>query len=162
MSSFPKSCHLVFALLIALAIPALAADGIKRTSPLAYDKAHEITVRGTIQRVVSQPAGTEHKSITLIVVNGESTREVALGSFLPKDVEDLMVERKPIQLIGAMQTFRGRQTLMVRRIILDGRTVEVRNEHGFFLRPNQKPMESHPTAAATGSAKGNAQPGDQQ
>jgi hypothetical protein len=157
MSLILRSCRVVPMLLILLAIPAMA-NLPNRPHSGGYDKTHEITVQGTIQKVISSPAGVGHESLSLMVVSGQSTREVALGSFLTKDVEALLVAQKPIQLIGAMQTIKGRPTLIVREFIINGRTVEVRNEHGFFLRPGQKFFQ--PQHAAKAQAQGNVQQGD--
>jgi len=161
MSQFLKYCHLVPVLLIALAISA-SADSPIRPSSFAYDMAHEVTVQTIIQKVISQPAGAGHESLSLVITHGDSTQEVDLGSFLPKDAQDLLVAKKSVQLIGAMQTFKGKQTFMVRQFILDGHVVAVRNEHGFFLRPNQKPIEFHHVAAVSVPAHGNVQQGEKQ
>jgi hypothetical protein len=161
MSQFFKYCHLVPVLLIALAISA-SADSPIRSSSFAYDMAHEVTVQAIIQKVVSQRAGAGHESLSLVITHGDSTQEVDLGSFLPKDAQDLLVAKKPVQLIGAMRTFKGKQTFMVRQFILDGHVVAVRNEHGFFLRPNQKPIEFHHVAAASVPAQGKVQQGEKQ
>lgn len=98
-----------------------------------YDAAHEITINGTVQEVVTKhvlgsPAGTH-----LLVSGEQGTVDAHVGPFLTKDTQEALHTGLPVQIVGAMQEIHGKQYLLARQLIFGGRTVAVRNEHGFLV-----------------------------
>jgi hypothetical protein len=137
---------LLLALLVAVALPAVAAPGSKGThlpSRFAYDKAHEITFNGTISQVVSHPAkGTLPLGTHLMVASSGTTRDVHLGSLLSKEVtETVLRPGQPVQIVGMNMTLRGKSVVLARQVITGGRLITVRNENGFLVM-GTKPRRS--------------------
>jgi len=98
-----------------------------------YDAAHEITINGTVQEVVTKHALGSPAGMHLLVSRAESTVDAHVGSFLTKDVQEALHTGLPIQIVGAMEEIHGKQYLLARQLIFGGHTVAVRNERGFLV-----------------------------
>lgn len=113
-----------------------------------YDAAHEITLNGTVQEVLTRhilgsPAGTH-----LMVAGPQGMVDVHIGSFLTKDTREALHMGLPIQVVGAEQTLHGRQYLLARQIIFGGRTLTLRSSKGFLLLPaSSRRASSRPRTA---------------
>jgi hypothetical protein len=134
---------LLLALLVAVALPAVAAPGSKGThhpSQFAYDKAHEITFNGTISQVVSHPAkGTLPLGTHMMVSSGGTMRDVHLGSFLSREVtKGVLRPDQPVQIVGMNMNLRGKNVVLARQVITGGRVITVRNENGFLVMEGAK------------------------
>jgi hypothetical protein len=133
---------LLLALLFAVALPAAAAsnNGKHPPSMFAYDKAHEITFNGTISQVVSHPAkGSVPLGMHMMVVSDGITRDVHLGSYLPKEVtQNVLRPNQPVQIVGVNMTLNGKPVVLARQVITGGRQITVRNENGFLVMQGTK------------------------
>ena len=150
---------LLLALLVAVALPAVAGSGNNGKhppSPLAYDKAHEITFNGTIAQVVSHPAKGSLIGMHMMVASGGTTRDVHLGSYLPKETQNALRSSQPVQIVGMNVTLHGKPIVLARQVITGGRLITVRNEHGFPVRQGAKPS-SHRIHDYRTAAKGGLQ-----
>jgi len=132
------SAGLLSGLLFAVMVLPLGAQPASESRPgrgfgPVYDAAHQITVTGTVQEVVSKhvfgsPAGTH-----LLVSQMEGMVDAHVGPFLAKDVQEALHTGLPVQIVGVMQEIHGKQYLLARQLTYGGRTVAVRNEHGFLV-----------------------------
>jgi hypothetical protein len=142
-SRLPNSTRMIAGLLTSLLFAILTLPLTAQSTPessstrpmsFGYDKAHEITLNGTIQEVVTQrresgsPAG-----LHLLVVGSRGVVDAHLGPFLTKDVQEALHAGTPIQIVGAMQAFQGKNYLLARQVIFGGRLVTVRSENGFLV-----------------------------
>jgi hypothetical protein len=91
----------------------------------------EITLTGTIQQVVSDPAPRQPQGVHLIVASPQGLFDVSAGPYLAKDVKDSLSSGQPVQVTGVLRTFNGQRYLLVREMNVAGRQVTVRNQHGF-------------------------------
>jgi hypothetical protein len=134
---------LLLALLVAVALPAVAAPGSKGThlpSRFAYDKAHEITFNGTISQVVSHPAkGSLPLGTHMMVASDGTMRDVHLGPFLSKEVtKNVLRPDQAVQIVGMNMTLHGKSVVLARQVITGGRVITVRNEHGMLVIQDTK------------------------
>jgi hypothetical protein len=141
---------LLLALLVAVALPAVAAPGSKGThlpSQFAYDKAHEITFNGTISQVVSHPAKGSLLGTHMMVASGGTMRDVHLGSYLSKEVTKTVLRPdQPVQIVGMNMTLHGKSVVLARQVIAGGRVITVRNENGFLVMGSKNPGRTLITA----------------
>jgi hypothetical protein len=143
-SRLSKPTRMIASLLTGLLFAIFAFPLSAQTSPdsraprplsLGYDKAHEITINGTIRQVVTQTRGSGSPAgLHLLVASSRATVDAHLGPFLTKDTQELLHSGTPVQIIGAMQTFHGKNYLLARQVIFGGRVITVRGENGFLLR----------------------------
>jgi hypothetical protein len=98
-----------------------------------YDAAHEITIYGTVQEVVTKHVLGSPAGIHLLVSQTAGMVDAHVGAFLAKDVQEALHTGLPVQIVGSMQEINGKQYLLARQLIFGGRMVAVRNEHGFLV-----------------------------
>jgi hypothetical protein len=144
---------LLLALLVAVALPAVAAPGSKGThlpSRFAYDKAHEITFNGTISQVVSHPAkGSLPLGMHMMVASDGTMRDVHLGRFMSKEAKTVLRPDQPVQIVGMNMNLHGKSVVLARQVITGGRVITVRNENGFLV-----PQDTKRFVRRTNTAKG--------
>ena len=126
-------------LLLAISATPLGAQPASETHVghgfgVVYDAAHEITLTGTVQEVVTRhmtgrPAGTH-----LMVAGPQGLVDAHVGPYLSKEMKEALHTGTPVQLVGAMASLRGKKYLMVRELNVGGTNVTVRSEHGDLVR----------------------------
>lgn len=125
----------LIALLAILAVPLISqpADSHTETAVPGYDRAHEITVTGTIQEVVAAPQAGSPAGLHLLVNGPEGAFDAALGPYMTKEIRAALRAGAAVQIVGAIEKAHGREYLLVRQVSFDGRTVTVRNLNGALL-----------------------------
>jgi len=112
-----------------------AADSSAQRSLIpAYDKAHEITLNGTVQEVVTKHVAGTPFGMHLMVAGPEGMVDAHLGPYLTKDTQEALHAGLPMQIVGAVEEHNGKSFLLARQLIFAGRTVTVRSENGFLVR----------------------------
>jgi len=98
----------------------------------AYDAAHEITVNGTIQTIVTRHTKGSPAGMHLIVMGPEGVVDAHVGPFLSKANREALQEGMPVHIVGAMALQHGKSYLMARELTVGNRTITVRSEHGLL------------------------------
>lgn len=126
---------LLFAMVTIQPVAQTAADS-RAQSPLipSYDKAHEITLKGTVQEVVTKRVPGSPFGMHLLVTGPEGEVDAHVGPYLSKDTQEALHAGLPVQIVGAMEDVHGKHYLLARQLIFGGRTVTVRSENGFLMR----------------------------
>ncbi len=126
---------------------AAQAAPAQRAFNAPYDKAHEITITGAIDRVVTQRIAGNPVGLHLLVAGSQGTVDAHLGAFLSRDIVDALHTGEPVEIIGAMKTINGKDYLLARQLTVDGRTIIIRNQRGFlmhsFSRKSPSPIGSN-------------------
>jgi len=145
--SVPVIAGLIAGMLVAiLAIPLCAQPGdesrpAQGIGPV-YDAAHEITLSGTIESVVTKHTPGSPVGMHLLIAAENGTVDAHVGPFLGKDVQEALHSGLPVHIVGAMQEIRGKQYLLVRQLSFGGRTITVRSEHGLLAGPTHRAREA--------------------
>jgi hypothetical protein len=143
---------LIASLLLAIFTLPLSAQAVPdaratRPASLGYDKAHEITLNGTIQEAVSMRVTGSPIGLHLMVASSKGIVNAHLGPFLDKGTLEGLHTGTPVQIVGAMETIDGNDYLLARQVIFGGRLVTVRSENGFLVRAhNPRPARSTPAS----------------
>jgi hypothetical protein len=116
-----------------------AASTTSRATSGGQATVNEITVTGTIQQVVSEPASGRPQGLNLVLASPRGAVDVSVGPYLVSDVKENLSAGQPIQIAGFMRTFNGQNYLLARELNIDGRQVTVRNQHGFLVRSQSRP-----------------------
>jgi hypothetical protein len=98
-----------------------------------YDAAHEITVTGTIQKVVTKHVKGSPAGMHLLVAGPQGLVDAHVGAFLGKETRTTLHAGTPIELVGAMTSIRGKSYLFVRQLTVGDNTVTVRGKHGLLV-----------------------------
>jgi len=112
-----------------------------------YDRAHELTLNGTIQAAISQRTSGRPVGLHLLVASPQGVVDAHLGPYLTKDTQESLRSGQAVQIAGAMEKIHGRNYLLARQLIFAGRLVTVRSERGLLLRaqPLARPNTSKTT-----------------
>jgi hypothetical protein len=138
----PKPSQLLAVLLTASLFGIFTLQPSAQTAPdthtahpmsFGYDKAHEITIEGTIQEVVTRHTAGSPAGLHLLVGASQGVVDAHLGQFLTKDARESLHTGTPVQIVGAMETIHGKSYLLARLLILNGQSIAVRNQRGFLL-----------------------------
>ncbi len=113
---------------------------------VVYDAAHEITLTGTVQEVITRHMPGEPAGMHLMVAGPQGFVDAHVGPFLNKETKEALHTGTPVQLVGAMASVRGKQYLLVRELNVGGSKVTVRNEHGFLVRSPGSTAKTRETA----------------
>jgi hypothetical protein len=125
-------------LLAILVIPAGAQEPrsmVGRGFGPAYDVAQETTLTGTIEDVVSKPAAGVVGGLHLMVAGTQGVVDAHLGAFLSKETKDSLHAGMSVQIIGAPMQLHDKEYFLARELNVDGHTVVIRSERGFFVLP---------------------------
>jgi len=130
---------LISALLFAiLTVPLGAQPAPETRSPHGfgpfYDAAHEITINGDIQEVVTRRIAGSPAGMHLLVAGPEGQVDAHVGPFLSREIKDALHTGTPVRIIGAMASLNGKNYLLARELNVGGSTVTVRSKTGFLLR----------------------------
>jgi hypothetical protein len=155
----PTLAALLSSLVLAIfAVGPLNAQSLEhsQTHPfLGYDKAHELTLNGTVQELIDQSVPGAPIGLHLLVAGPQGTTDVHIGPYLSKDTQAALHAGIPVQIIGAMVTLHGKDYLLARQLIFSGRQVVVRTENGFLL-PVQGSLKGRKEAVSDVESGGGA------
>lgn len=141
------------ALLLAITALPLAAQPEAQTHPLrslgmGYDKAHELTINGTINQIVTKHVAGSPAGIHLLVTGQQGIVDAHLGSFMTRENRSALKPGTAIQVVGAMETIHGKKYLLARELIIGGRTLTIRSSNGMLS--SAQSMRGHQTHRPTG------------
>jgi hypothetical protein len=121
-----------------LAVPLPAQPAPESRSPRGfgpfYDAAHEVTLHGDIQQVVTRRVLGSPAGMHLLVAGPEGLVDAHVGPFLSQEVKAALHTGTPVQIVGAMTSLNGKSYLLARELNVGGSTVTVRSKTGFLLR----------------------------
>jgi hypothetical protein len=100
-----------------------------------YDAAHETTVNGTIQKVVTKHTVGSPAGMHLLVAGPQGLVDTHVGPFLSKQTTAALQAGMPVRIVGANVSMHGRNYFLARQLTVGNNTVTIRNEHG-LLRPS--------------------------
>jgi hypothetical protein len=141
-SCLPNSTRMIAGLLTSLLFAILTVPLTAESTPeshaarpmsFGYDKAHEITLNGTIQEVVTQRIAGSPAGLHLLISGSQGMVDAHLGAFLSQDTRDALHSGEWVQIVGAMTKINGKDYLLARQLILGDRTVAIRTQRGFLL-----------------------------
>jgi len=97
-----------------------------------YEAAHEITVNGTIQTVVTKHTKGSPAGMHLMVMGPEGVVDAHVGPFLNKANREALQEGAAVRIVGAVTSQHGKSYLLARELTVGNRTITVRSEHGLL------------------------------
>lgn len=133
-----RTASLLAGLLLAISVvPAAAQEAAEshlgRGFGPVYDAAHEITLTGTIQEVVTQHVAGSPAGIHLLVAGPHGVVDAHVGPFLSKQTKESLQVGMPVRIVGAMSSPEGKSYLLARVLTVGATTVIVRSAHGLLL-----------------------------
>jgi len=153
-SMCPKFTRLIARLLAGLLFAILAVPLGAQPPARGYDKAHEITLNGIVSELVTNSASGSPAGLHVFVNGPEGTVDAHLGPYMTKQTQEALKAGTPVQIVGAFEKVHGKQYLLARQLIFEGRMVTVRNLSG-FLKQGQTERASRRRGAGAFRTDGN-------
>jgi hypothetical protein len=122
--------------LLLLAVPVLMAQvgmqGGRGRGARNYNPATEITVNGTVEEVTQTTGrrGWAGTHLTLRIDHGAYDVHVGPAWYISAQ-QFAFAKGENIEVIGSKTTVGGKEVLLARQITKDGKTLTLRDEHGF-------------------------------
>jgi hypothetical protein len=121
-----------------------------------YDAAHEITLDGTIQEVITKHTAGSPAGVHLMVTGPQGLVNAHIGPFLSKEIKAALVAGMPVKIVGATTTLHGKSYLLARELTIGEKTVTVRSVRGILMPPRsdaarartKKPSETESNGGA--------------
>jgi len=145
-----KITGLIVAILIAAAFPVLAQSSRQgmaepgvgpSVGPETYTPQNIVTVKGTVQNLGDYPSwglrserGTTYRGVILKTDQGNLTVRIGPPWYLSQEKFSLKVGDN-LEVAGFKITQNGKTILMAQEVKKDGKTLKLRNEHGFPVWP---------------------------
>jgi hypothetical protein len=142
--------------ILAASLSAQTAPGSAAPNRFAYDKAHEITVNGSIQSLSNERVSGSPVGLHLFVAASQGVVDVSFGPYVSKETQEALHTGTAVQIVGAMETIRGKNYLLARQLIFGGRLVTIRNENGMPIRTgeNARAKRSNTTLSSGKNSQG--------
>jgi hypothetical protein len=97
-------------------------------------KSSDIAVTSIIQEVVPNHASGIPAGIHVMLGTPQGVLDASVGPYLTPDIQQALVAGKQVQVLGQMKTINEQKYLLVRQLVLDGKPIVVRNDHGSLVR----------------------------
>jgi hypothetical protein len=140
---FAGLCVLGFLTLMAITPPALAQTAERTVGPFNYDVSKEVTVSGTVSRMVkgSAPGMIAGGHLVLETATGEV--DASLGQFAFRGKGALTVSvGEHVEVTGVMRTLKDADVFVARTVKVGEQVYVIRNEHGIPVSPQSRERAS--------------------
>jgi hypothetical protein len=101
-----------------------------------YGAAHETTLNGTIQEVITQNVAGSPAGMHLLVDGAQGVVDVHVGPFLSSATKEALHVGTPVQIVGAPMLAHGKEYFLARELSVGGRTITIRSKRGFLAHPH--------------------------
>jgi hypothetical protein len=135
----PLIAGLLASLLFAITVVPLGAETAPKTRVgkgfgVPYDAAHEITLSGNVEQVISKHTVGSPFGMRLLVSGPKGLVVAHVGPYLTKAEKNALHTGTPVLIVGSMAVVHGKSYLLARELNVGGTTVKLRNTHGTLLR----------------------------
>jgi hypothetical protein len=96
-------------------------------------KSSDVAVTAIIQEVVPNRASGIPAGLHVMLGTPEGVLDASVGPYLATDIQQALVAGKQVQVFGQVKTINDQKYLLVRQLVLDGKQIVVRNDHGSLV-----------------------------
>jgi hypothetical protein len=138
---FANMFAIMFAIFFAIIAVPLDAYAASETHPAqgfgpVYDAAHETTLDGTIQQVVTRHTVGSPAGMHLMVAGPQGLVDAHVGPFLSKEMKTAVQAGMPVRIVGATTLLHGKSYFLARQVTIGDHTVTVRSPRGILMPPH--------------------------
>jgi hypothetical protein len=132
-----------------------AATAAKPAGPYTYDSTKEVTLAGTVSKVITQASPGMVPGAHLLLTTPSGPLDVSLGTFALRGDGALSVDQgQQVHVIGVPKTLRGGPFFLARNVTVGTQVYAIRNEHGILVSPQGRVRASQKNSQK--SAAGNS------
>jgi hypothetical protein len=115
--------------------------------------AHDVTLAGTVQQVITARTLGAPLGIQLVAEGSQGAFTASLGFALSDQARQALSPGTPVQISGVMETINGKSYLLARKLTVGGEQVIIRNDHGFLVHAQRRSQSSVNNSALSRGAK---------
>jgi hypothetical protein len=97
-------------------------------------KSSDVAVTAIIQEVVPNHVSGIPAGFHIMLGTPQGVLDASVGPYLLPDIQQALVAGKQVQVFGQVKTIHDQKYLLVRQLLLDGKPIIVRNDHGSLIR----------------------------
>lgn len=132
---------LLATLLFAIIVVPVGALAASETHPAhgfgpVYDAAHETTLEGTIQQVVTKHTVGSPAGMHLMVAGPQGLVDAHVGPFLNREIKTAVTAGMPVRIVGSTTMLHGKSYFLARQVTIGDHTVTVRSPRGILMPPH--------------------------
>jgi len=129
-----------------IAVP-LGAQPVPETRRPYYDITKEVTVVGTVSKVVTKSSFGMISGSHLLLATAAGAVDASLGRFGLQGKGALSVGAgQQVEVTGVMKTLKNRQVFVTRTVSVGSHVYTMRNQHGIPVSPQARERASQKTA----------------
>lgn len=126
-----RATRLVFAIMLAVAVPVAFAQKAVDTPMPKYDVSKEVKIKGTIDDVKEMTMGKGEAGVHLMVKTATETIEVRLcPSGYLKDFEVQFAKGQTVEVTGSRIKVDDKDVILAREVVQGNNTVTLRDKQG--------------------------------
>jgi hypothetical protein len=118
-------------------------------------KSSDVAVTAIIQEVVPNHVSGIPAGFHIMLGTPQGVLDASVGPYLLPDIQQALVAGKQVQVFGQVKTIHDQKYLLVRQLVLDGKPIIVRNDHGSLIRTRSQERAS--TQSSLNSQNGGIQ-----
>jgi hypothetical protein len=116
-----------------------AATAVRPAGPFTYDSSKEVTLVGTVSKVLTQASPGMVPGAHLLLTTPAGSLDVSLGTFALRGEGALSVESgQQVQVTGVPKTLRDGQFFLARTVTAGNQVYAIRNQHGILVSPQAR------------------------
>ena len=105
-------------------------------------KSSDVAVTAIIQEVVPNHASGIPAGFHIMLGTPQGVLDASVGPYLQPNIQQALVAGKQVQVFGQVKTIHDQKYLLVRQLVLDGKPIIVRNDHGSLIRTRSQERTS--------------------
>ncbi|MGA7852469.1 MAG: hypothetical protein WCA15_04025 [Candidatus Acidiferrales bacterium] len=143
---FAGLCVLSFLTLIGFTPPAHGQAAERAIGPFSYEMGKEVTLSGTVAKVVKEPSAGMAVGGHLLVNTESGEVDASLGQFAFRGKGALEVSAgEYVEITGVMRTLKDGKVFVTRSVKVGHQVYVIRNEHGIAVSPQSRERASGQT-----------------
>jgi hypothetical protein len=96
-------------------------------------KSRDLSVTSIIQQVIPNHSSGIPAGLHLILSTPQGVLDVSVGPYLTQDIQHVLIPSAQVQALGQLKTIHDETYLLARQLVLNGRLITIRNDHGSLV-----------------------------
>jgi hypothetical protein len=96
-------------------------------------KSRDVSVTSIIQQVIPNHSSSIPAGLHVILLTPQGVLDVSVGPYLTQDIQQTLIPGAQVQAFGQLKTIHDQTYLLARQLVLNGRLITIRNDHGSLV-----------------------------
>jgi hypothetical protein len=96
-------------------------------------KSRDVAITSIIQQVIPNHSSGIPAGLHVILSTPQGVLDVSVGPYLTLEIQQALVPGAQVQAFGQLKTIHDQTYLLARQLVLNGRLITIRNDHGSLV-----------------------------